>query len=104
MSDRTAPPPVPENVRATLRDQRAANRLLVEQMQYKRLHRLKDRMEAAYDWVPPWTARVARARRDPQFSGPAGAWMRRGGKNYPIYQTEQELATYRAAARILLAT
>lgn len=104
MSDRHAPPPIPADVREQLANTRAARELLVEQMQYRRLHRLKERQEATYDWVTPYIDLVDRARRDPAFAGPAGAWMRRYGRNYPIYQTETELATYRAGARVLLAT
>jgi hypothetical protein len=104
MSDRRELPAIPDDVRKQLGDQKAANRLLVEQMQYKRLHRLKDRQEALLDWVTPYIDLIDRARIDPAFSGPAGVWMRKYGKNYPIYQTEQELATYRAASRVLLST
>jgi hypothetical protein len=104
MSTRGALPPIPPDVTKQLADTRAARELLVEQMQYRRLHRLKERQEATYDWVTPYVDLIDRARRDPAFAGPAGAWMRRYGRNYPIYQTEQELGTYRAGARVLLAT
>jgi len=105
MSDRngTTHPPAGDT-RRQLREQRAANALIVEQMKGNRLKRAKDRMEATYDWVTPYVDLVDRARKDPAFAGPAGAWMRRYGRNYPIYQTEQELGAYRAGARVLLAT
>lgn len=104
MSQRGPLPPIPADAAAQLAQTRAANELLAEQMRYRRLHRAKERMEASLDWVTPYIDLVDRFRRDPAFAGPAGAWMRRYGRDYPIYQTEQELGTYRAGARVLLST
>ena len=92
-----------------LTSKRRSNQLLVETIRGKRLARLeivegrRDRLteSMAVDWVSPYLDLLDRYRHDPAFSGPATYWQRRKGRNYPIFQSEQELALLRAPARVL---
>lgn len=90
--------------REQLRDQRIANRLIVERIKGKRLERARRLLESSYDWVTPYTNMLDQQRREPSLAGPAQAWHRKRGRNYPIFQNETELGVYRAAARVLCAT
>lgn len=100
------------STRDKLREQRDANRLIVEQVRGQRLQSLQKRTERRtamesllfYDWVGPYVDLLGMSRRDPEVVGPTAAWHRRRGMNYPLFQSEQELALLRAPARILEAT
>jgi hypothetical protein len=91
---------------------RRQNRLAAERIRSARLlraERLAQRQlteSISLDWVQPYAEMLDRYRwnGDPVFSGPAQYWNRQYGRDWPIYQTEQELALFRAPARILLAT
>ena len=95
--------------RAELAAKRRSNRILVESIREKRLQRIaavetrRDRLyeSMTVDWVSPYLDMLDRYRRDPEFSGPSSYWQRRKGRNYPIFQSEQELALLRAPARVL---
>ena len=88
-------------------EQRRHNRLLAEQMRGRRLERQHQLLEAqlAYDWVQPYSDLLDRLRNgEPEIAGPTAVWNRRYGRNYPLFQSEQELNLLRAPARILCAT
>ena len=56
----------------------------------------------AGDWVGAYADYLDRIRtREPVATGPSGQWQRKGGRDYPFYQTETELALLRAPARVL---
>ena len=98
--------PAPDRA-AQLREQRRHNRLLAEQMRGRRLERQHQLLEAqlAYDWVQPYSDLLDRLRNgEPEIAGPTAVWNRRYGRNYPLFQSEQELNLLRAPARILCAT
>lgn len=100
--------------RQELRERRLANALSLEEIRASRLaavaHREKRRRQlteaASLDWVSPYSDMLDRFRpnSDPVFSGSTNYWNRRYGKNWPVFQTEQELAILRAPARLMLAT
>lgn len=100
------------DLRAQLAAKRRSNRLIVESIREKKLKRLEriqgrreDLLEAmSFDWVTPYADLLDRFRREPEFTGPSSSFWRRNGKNYPIFQSEQELALLRAPARILCST
>ena len=100
------------DTKTALNEQRAQNRLRVEQIRGHRLDALakkqsyrRELQEAlAYDWVGPYTDLLAQNRRDPVIGGISTANDRRRGDNYPIFRSEQELALLRAPARILCST
>lgn len=104
------PQPQAPALRAELAAKRMSNRLLSESIRERRLERLaavEQRRDKLYesmsvDWVTPYLDMLDRFRRDPAYAGPASLWQRQKGRNYPIYQTEAELALLRAPARILL--
>jgi hypothetical protein len=93
---------------------RLENRLRNEKLKSARLERwerrekrMRNTLETiSIDWITPYVELLDLTRRsgDPIFTGPATYWQRRQGRNWPIYQTEQELALLRAPARMLLAT
>jgi len=93
---------------------RLANRLAVERIRSARLSVVERRTQRqltesiSLDWVTPYAEMLDVARQgrtgDPVFTGPAAYWNRRYGKDWPIHQTEQELALLRAPSRILCAT
>lgn len=99
---------------AELRAARAENRLREERIRAHRLAAVEARAERrrqltesyALDWVTPYAELLdlTRSNGDPVFAGAATYWQRRGGTNWPIYRTEQDLALLRAPARMLLAT
>jgi len=98
---------------SSLRALRRANRLAAERVRAARLEfaekrerRRALRESAAFDWVTPYAELLDLTRRtgDPVLGGPTSPWQRRQGKNWPIYQTEQELNLLRAPARLLMAT
>lgn len=99
--------------RQELRQRRLENRLIVEQMRGQRLAVAQKRQErrqalessVLYDWVTPYMDLLDRLRRgEPELAGPTSAWQRKWGRNYPIFQTEQELNLLRAPARVLIQT
>ncbi len=98
--------------RRQLREQRITNRLAEERLRGRQLAQIERRSElrerlresTLYDWVTPYAELLDAGRRDPALTGPAAAWQRRQGANWPIYRTEQELSLLRAPARLLLAT
>jgi hypothetical protein len=105
--------PAPPTLRDELRETRLANRLRAERLRSGRLDYLERRdrrrnlREAvSIDWVTPYAELLDLTRRtgDPIFTGPSSFWQRREGRNWPIYQTEVELAILRAPARLLVAT
>ena len=93
---------------------RAENRLARERLESARLTAATRHQERrgrlleslSLDWVTPYADLLDRFRSasDPILAGPSSAWQRRQGRNYPIYQTEQELNLLRAPARLLVAT
>jgi len=93
---------------------RAENRLARERLESARLAAATRHQERrgrlleslSLDWVTPYADLLDRFRSasDPILAGPSSAWQRRQGRNYPIYQTEQELNLLRAPARLLVAT
>lgn len=97
-----------------LREARAENALRVERIRASRLAAAEARAarrsalleSLSADWVTPYAELLDLTRRtgDPVIAGPTSAWQRSGGKNWPVYQTEQELNLLRAPARVLLAT
>lgn len=99
-------------LRRELSEMRLANRLRQEKLRALRLEsweRLgtRDVVETiSLDWITPYAELLDLTARsgDPIFTGPATYWQRRQGRNWPIYQTEQELAILRAPARLLVAT
>lgn len=106
-------PPTPEQLRETLRRQRVENRLAAERLRGHHLRAAerragtRDRMESvSLDWVTPYAELLDRFRYtgDPVLTGPTSFWQRKQGKNWPIFQTEQELSLLRAPARLLRAT
>jgi hypothetical protein len=98
----------PADTRSQLREQRAANRLLEEQIRHTRLRRAHDRLELRESFAPNWTESYAdyldRLRPEYAAFGPSAIWQRRRGQNYPIYRSEQELALLRAPSRLLCQT
>lgn len=104
----------PSAAAAELRAVRTENRLRAERIRGHRLAALESRAERrrqltesyALDWVTPYAELLdlTRSNGDPVFAGAATYWQRRGGTNWPIYRTEQDLALLRAPARMLLAT
>jgi hypothetical protein len=102
--------------RAALRALRLENALRAEELRARALDRAERRTRfgearglvesLSLDWVTPYAELLDLTRRtgDPITTGPASYWQRRRGRNWPIYQTEQELALLRAPARVLLAT
>lgn len=100
--------------REDLRDLRLANRLAAERVRAARLKQIQAREERraklleslSADWVTPYAEllNLTRQAGDPVLAGPTSMWQRRHGRNWPIYQTEQELNLLRAPARVLLAT
>jgi hypothetical protein len=99
--------PAPDT-RSQLREQRATNRLLEEQIRGTRLRRAQDKLELRESFWPNWTESYADYldRLRPEYStfGPSAIWQRRRGANYPIYRSEQELALLRAPSRLLCQT
>lgn len=99
-------------LRRELSEMRLANRLRQEKLRALRLEsweRLGTRNVVetiSLDWITPYAELLDLTARsgDPIFTGPATYWQRRQGRNWPIYQTEQELAILRAPARLLVAT
>ncbi len=93
---------------------RAENRVHAERIRAHRLvaverheKRRRDLTESlSVDWVAPYVEalNLLRGTGDPVIGGPTSVWQRKYGKNWPIVQTEQDLAIYRAPARALLAT
>jgi hypothetical protein len=91
------------NVYEQLREQIASNRLQAEKMRGAHLERSRRLVESQYDWVGPYADMIEKYRREPFLAGPT-ARRDRQGRNYPIYQTEAELALLRAPSRVLCAT
>jgi hypothetical protein len=104
------PAPSPDDLRRLRRENRAAaeriraHRLASVERREKRHRDLQEQL--AVDWVAPYidALNILRGTGDPVVGGPTSVWMRRYGKNWPIFQTEQELSLFRAPARTLLAT
>ncbi|VTS03324.1 phage portal protein [Tuwongella immobilis] len=94
------PPPKP---RDELRRLKRENRLMEQQMKLRRLKREHRRLESlSLNWVTPYLDMLDRYRRDDILpGGPAAGWHRTLGRNYPLFQTEAELALLRAPARVL---
>lgn len=97
-----------------LRQARLDNRLREERIRSHRLaaaERVADRRRqlletVSLDWVTPYADLLDRFRPngDPIIGGPASAWQRRYGRDWPVFQTELELAILRAPSRLLCAT
>lgn len=104
----------PSTSRDELRTFRLENRIAAEHIRAARLGQVKAREERrrqlleslSVDWVTPYSELLDLTRRsgDPVIAGPTSFWQRRQGRNWPIFQTEQELNLLRAPARVLLAT
>lgn len=106
--------PVVSATRANeLRESRIHNKLAVERIRAVNLANVEKRlgkqslMESTmlFDWVTPYSDMLDRMRRtEPFMFGPSAVWNRRWGRNYPIFQSENELNLIRAPARILCCT
>lgn len=103
----------PRPDREQLRELRTRNRLAAERIRAARLESIQKRAEKraalesvlTLDWVGPYADLLNQQRRgEPDLAGPTAAWHRRAGRNYPIFQSEQELSILRAPARLLEAT
>lgn len=95
----------PANVRESLEQLRLQNEYDREMLRSRKLKRTRQLLENAQDWVTPYGDYLDRLRREPVTTGgPASLWQRRGGRNYPVYQNETELAIFRAQARVLAST
>lgn len=69
----------------------------------KQLSRLQESLPG--QWVGQYVELLNRQRRDGwDYLGPYNRLARKDGSNFPLYQTEQELALIRAPSRILCAT
>jgi hypothetical protein len=106
-------PPSADTRTDELRTLRIENRLAAERIRQGRLarvrmaeHRRTQLLESmSLNWMPAYADYLDRiTNRDQQFAGPTSRWQRARGQNYPIFQTEQELALLRAPARLLLST
>src|SRR5574343_421523 len=108
------PDATPDATRTALREARRQNALRLERIRESQLAVIESRgsrrrqltESLSIDWVTPYAELLDLTRRtgDPVIAGPTAAWQRRQGKNWPIYQTEQELNLLRAPARVLFGT
>jgi len=106
-------PPSADARTADLKRLRIENHLAAERIRQTRLARVAA-VEArrtqllesiSANWLPQYADYLDRLQsRDAQFTGPTARWQRRRGQNYPIFQTEQELALLRAPSRLLVTT
>jgi hypothetical protein len=86
-----------------LRAARYRTALLREQVEEKRLGRALDLRESA--WLEPYSEMLFRLRRlDWEFRGPSTRHNFMWGRDFPIYQTEQELQLLWAPSKLLLDT
>lgn len=92
---------------------RTENRLAAERIRQGRLARVAavetrrtQLLESmSVNWLPQYADYLDRLQnRDAAFTGPTARWQRRRGQNYPIFQSEQELALLRAPSRLLCET
>lgn len=90
------------------------NRLTAERIRQARLARVhaaerrRTELLEAYQpqsWFPAYADYLDRlTHREPVYSPATARWQRRIGQNYPIFQSEQELALLRAPSRLLAAS
>jgi hypothetical protein len=95
--------------RTQLREARARVEALQARRQTRRLQQQAKLLESAgdpgmYDWANAYADLLNRYRNEPYAFQPATIYDRRYGRNYPVFQTETELALIRGPARVLLST
>lgn len=104
---------VVENARQQARLLHWENRRRVGQIRANQLHvieshttRRRELIEHySTDWIGPYADYLDRLRPDNYgLAGGTAMWQRNRGQNYPIFQSEQELALLRAPSRLLCAT
>lgn len=91
----------------SLRDVRRQRLLLEEKMRIKNLERSKRIMEAFYvdDWINQYVQLYDRYRDNNYLATPTSTINDRlYGRNYPMFQNEQELGLLRGPSRVLCAT
>lgn len=90
-----------------LLNERLRQRQIQEELSYYERQEAKQRKlkESNYfEWLNPYVELLNRSRYEPGSFGPYTGYRSRDGRNYPIFQSEQELALLRAPARLLLST
>jgi len=68
------------------------------------LRRLKESAALSPDWVGPYADFLERRAMSPDWLPVGGSGARRGGANYPFYQTETELNILRDLSRVVAGT
>src|SRR5271166_2435174 len=87
----------PPTVHQQLAEQRARVELAEAKIHGRRLERQAKLLEsiggfAEYDWVSAYSDLLSRFRNEPTAFQPSTLYDRRYGRDYPMFQTEQELA------------
>jgi hypothetical protein len=96
------PSPTPLNrVKNAQRRLKNVRALREAQVLERRAELLEGALPTQLDWITAYATLVDRLRSEPYSYNVASPFDRKFGRNFPIYQTEQDLAILRAPARVL---
>ena len=95
--------------RERLREARTRVKELSYKIQAKRLERTANMLEGVsdatvFDWVQAYASLLDRIRSEPNMFAMSTIYDRRYGRDFPMFQTEQDLALLRMSSRILCGT